>query len=328
MMRPFIGLRSHVSAATIYGYFAGGDTQGYSWEYALTDRITFSTAVTASHTAANLSALRCYAIGISDCVTYGYFCGGDTAGGHDVLAVDRITYSTGITASSTNTLANVGGNGSSQSQGLSDGSLYGYVPQGQDSQWMYSPKAAMNFVTFSTGVFAAANGLSYNTSYNGAVSDKVKYGYIAGGCSGTTGTNSVLLTDRITFSTQVVAAATVSNLSYADARVGVSDNVTYGYLAGGLNQATGQTDQMTFSTGVAASHTTSNLSSDRVNSSASSDGNKYGYWAGGATFFNGGGSVVATADQITFSTGATAANTASNLTVARAGAAGLADLAV
>jgi uncharacterized membrane protein YdcZ (DUF606 family) len=51
-----------------------------------------------------------------------------------------------------------------------------------------------------------------------------------------------------------------------------------------------------------------------------SDGNTYGYFAGGTT-----GAVVATSDRINFSTGTTAAFTAANLSQARSGLIGVSD---
>ena len=78
------------------GYFAGG----YSGANVTTcDRVTFSTGVTAAHTAGNLSQARYGLAGLSDGNQYGYFAGGNT--GANVTTCDRVTFSTGVTAAHT-----------------------------------------------------------------------------------------------------------------------------------------------------------------------------------------------------------------------------------
>ena len=149
------------------------------------------------------------------------------------------------------------------------------------------------------------------------------YGYAMGGETGVT----VATTDRITFSTSVTAASTVSNLSVARGYMtGLSDCAVYGYVmagwqTGGTYHAT--TDRITFSTSVTAASTVSNLSVARYGAACVSDGSVYGYAMGGSS-----GAYVSTADRITFSTSVTAASTVSNLTGIRGYAAGLSDGAV
>jgi hypothetical protein len=99
----------------------------------------------------------------------------------------------------------------------------------------------------------------------------------------------------------------------------------YGYFAGGIlngSTYTATADRIVFSTGVTSANTVSNLSQVRGNLAGLSDGATYGYFAGGYTNAS---TYVATADRIIFSTGATSANTVSNLSQARGNLAGLSD---
>ena len=84
------------NVGAIYGYAMGGDTGAV---VATTDRITFSTSVTAASTISNLTAARYLPAGVSDGSVYGYAMGGWT--GAAVVATDRITFSTSVTAAST-----------------------------------------------------------------------------------------------------------------------------------------------------------------------------------------------------------------------------------
>ena len=150
-----------------------------------------------------------------------------------------------------------------------------------------------------------------------------EYGYFAGGNTGA----NVLTADRIEFSTGTTSAYTAANLSVArDGLGGLSDKTTYGYFQGGYSTTwTNVADRITFSTSTTAAFTAANLSQARSGPATSSDGSTYGYLGGGETSS---GSMVATTDRITFSTGTTAAFTAANLPQARFDLAGLSDYAI
>jgi hypothetical protein len=97
----------------------------------------------------------------------------------------------------------------------------------------------------------------------------------------------------------------------------------YGYFAGGYTGGyVATTDRIQFSDGITVANTVSNLSQARHSLAGLSDKIIYGYFSGG---ISGGGSNTSLTDGITFSTGATSANTVSNLSVARYGLAGLSD---
>ena len=304
----------------LYGYFAGGFTGART---ANTDRITFSTGTTAANTVSNLSVARSQMRGISNKVTYGYVIGGIDGAGTAVATADRITFSTGVTASNTVSDAPTTKNfyGS-----LSDGVSYGYLVGGQKSGIDTTETLV---ITFSSEVTAAntASAISAATINLFGISDAINYGYISGGI--TAGNIIRKVTYRITFSTKVSSANTASDLNTARFSSGsISDNSLYGYIAGGETNTSSAsyiatTEKITFSTGVFAASTVSNLSQAKESMGSSSDGICYGYLSGGYT-----GAAITTADRITFSTSVTSANTISDLSVANRLLASLSDYAV
>ena len=251
---------------------------------------------------------------------YGYALGGST--GAYVATADRITFSTSATAAST--VSNL-----SQARGyiggISDITIYGYALGGGTGAIV----ATADRTTFSTSVTAAStvSNISQARYYLTGISDGAIYGYALGGTTGA----YVSTADRLTFSTSATVASTVSNLSSArPGATGISDGAIYGYALGG---ATGSAvsvttaDRIVFSTSATAASTVSNLSLARDTSAGVSDGAIYGYVMGG---FASAGSpnITAVSDRTTFSTGATAASTASNLSQARYTQAGASDGAV
>lgn len=239
---------------------------------------------------------------------YGYFAGGNT--GAVVATADRITFSTGTTASFT--AANVSQARQALSA-ISDKANYGYFLGGSTGANILQTTA--DRITFSTGTtaaFTAAN-LPVQKFFSASLSDGFSYGYYAGGFTSTVSLSATA--DRITFSTGTTAAFTAANLSSARSAPGsVSDGINYGYFAGGdASPDTTTTDRITFSTGTTAAFTAANLSVARRGASGLSDAVAYGYFVGG---FNG-SSNLATADRITFSTSTTAAFSSANLSQAR-----------
>jgi uncharacterized membrane protein YdcZ (DUF606 family) len=197
---------------------------------------------------------------------------------------------------------------------------YGYFAGGENvSQIKVATADRITFSTGTTAAFTAAN-LSQAREELAGLSDKIEYGYFAGGTTGAV----VATADRITFSTGTTAAFTAANLP--EARRGLassSDGSTYGYFAGGVTSVVVATaDRITFSTGTTAAFTAANLPSGKMYFAGISDGSTYGYFAGGINT-----SFVRTnlSDRITFSTGTTAAFTAANLSQAKDSFAGLSD---
>lgn len=294
------------------GYFAGGfNAVNY---YDTTDKIVFSTGVTAAQASADLSGLRFGIAGLSDTATYGYFGGGYDDGLNILDTTDRVTFATDTTAANA---ASALSTARAALAGLSDGSTYGYWAGGNDGAFNFD---IADIITFGTGV-TAANAVSDLTAGkidHTTLSDGSTYGYWVAGRDDLGSLDQVDTIDRITFGTGVTAA-TIDVVSVARySLAGVSDGSTYGYVAGGLADSGGVTyyataDRMTFGTGTVAANAVSNLSGARSTIAPSSDGATYGYFAGGYQ-----AGYVTTTDRISFSTGVTAVNADSALSVGRA----------
>ena len=249
---------------------------------------------------------------------YGYFLNGAADIGGTVSAIaDRITFSTGTTSASTNSKLSSSRFGGAS---ISDCTVYGYTLGG----YIAADTNIVDRTIFATSVTSVAS-VTLSAARRGiaGVSDGAVYGYALGGAG------YVATADIVTFGTGTVDALTTANLSLAR-RVdtgGLSDATTYGYVLGGFSGAAVATaDRITFSTRTTAASTTSNLSQARMYVTAVSDGATYGYSLGGDTVS--GAAVVATADRTTFSTSATAAYTAANLSAARSGPSGVSDGAI
>jgi hypothetical protein len=199
--------------------------------------------------------------------------------------------------------------------------LYGYFGGGITGSADNYVVASTDRIVFSSGVTSAntVSNLSLARNGSGGLSDGVSYGYWAGGYSG----SFVATADRITFSTGATAANTVSNISQTRTTDGLGDGALYGYFAGGwVTAPVNNTDRVVFSTGVTSANTISNLSTTKAGEGTASDGSTFGYFAGGMTATS--GNLTATVDRVTFSTGATAANT-SSLPTAKSNSAGISD---
>lgn len=309
--------------AAVYGYAIGGEPDSSPYVSVITDRITFSTSVTAASTTSNLTIAKSDSYGVSDCAVYGYAMGGWTDSAR-TATTDRITFSTGAVAAST--ISDISSARYAPTS-LSDGAMYGYAFGGNAVGGVASVEA--DRITFSTGITAVSTVSNLTTGkFRGpSLSDAAVYGYMPGGRTPT----HIATTDRITFSTSVTAAASVSDLSVAQyGSSGISDSSVYGYVMGGSiidpPYSVSLAYRMTFSTGVFASSSVSNLSDVATYVSGLSDGKTYGYSMGGFRSI----SFVysAAADRIEFSSGITVASTVSNLSVARLNPANVSDGAV
>jgi hypothetical protein len=278
----------------VYGYWGGG-YQGNVTGVVNTDRMTFSTSVSAANAGSNLTVARYSVMGISDGKTYGYFLGGVASAVYQTK-IDRITFSTSATAANATNMTGAMAYGGS----LGDGVTYGYFGGGSSG----TNQLAACRLTFSTSAVAAnASNLSVARAYVAGMSDGSTYGYFAGG----NGTTRLATTDRVVFSTSVISANAGSNLSVAAySRMGVSDGCTYGYFAGGNTTVyIATTDRIVFSTSTTSAYS-SVLTGARVYHAGISSGGALGYWGGG---YNGTTyTAVNIIDRITFSTGAIIAN--------------------
>lgn len=290
----------------------------------ITDRITFSTWVTAAYTAANLTASmnQWSPWGISDKTTYWYISWGQSTGSPYAMALtNRITFSTSATAAYTAGNLSVGKDWLAW---LSDWATYWYWAWWRTSNSLITV-ATTDRLTFSTWANAAntASNLSTVRWAHAWLSDWATYGYWGGGISSA----RTALTDRVTFSTWATAANTVSNVQTpTDFICWISDWATYWYWTWwrtGADANSVLTSRITFATWATAANSVSNLNTARHWILANSDGNLYWYfaWWYSSTYS-------AVTERITFSTGATAANTVSNLSAARYLGSWLSDFAI
>lgn len=306
----------------VYGYIFGGYTNTSTF-VATTESITFSTGTTAAHTPANLSQARAGGVGVSDTKTYGYVNGGDTGTIVYVGTTDRITFSTRVNAA--HTPANTLGENSGYSIGLSDGVFYGYCLHGLTTGIDFPQSSSLSEqIAFATGTRGATPfGTWYGFSGFQGISDGAVYGYLPR--LSTSGS-----THRVTYSTQIFASASVSNLItiFSDFS-SCSDTKTYGYAMGGSDGVSStllvNAERISYSSGIFAAQSTANISTGRVSGSGTSDGVTYGYALGGGTGTS--YTPVNTIDRLTFSTSTTAAQTAT-LATARKQAAKINDFVV
>lgn len=236
-----------VSDARTYGYAMGGYTSA-SVTVVTTDRVTYSTSVTAAYTPGNLSAAAAYGSGLSDGITYGYHLISSTG--------NRIGFASGVNAAYTPANPTTSRDFTAA---VSDAIAYGYYTGG-------NLVANSERLTYSTGTIAAytqAN-ISQARYALGQVSDNKTYGYILGGVTGAGA--RVDTADRITYSTGTGAAYTDAKLSSGrSGQEGINDTGNgFGYIAGGYQDSPTfnyvvTTDRITFSTGVRSTSTTHDL---------------------------------------------------------------------
>ena len=291
-----------------YGYFSGGET-GIGNYTINTDRITFSSATTAAHTASNLqTGTGVTPKGLSDCVTTGYI-----MGSHNQYC-DQIAFATGIDTTSTVYLLNNNVNFSAISDGGSYG--YGYLLGGVEATGTpyYSETDRLTFSNKTLAANTVSNLTTVRASGAG-VSDKVNYGYVGGGNTSSSYVATSVL-DRLTFSTGATASATTSLINIFQYEAGVS-GVLRGYIIGGYNSSVVQktSNIITWSSGAVTAKTVTDLPTASGETDGTSDGSSYGYVVGGddgvSVFFD-------TVWQITFSTDITAAKTTAKQSVGRA----------
>lgn len=242
----------------------------------------------------------------------GYFMGGTT--GAKVATTDHLDFSTSVVSAQTTSNLTVLKYAIS---GMSDGTTYGYIAGGNTSNTGGSTTET-DRMTYATSVVAAntASDLTSEVSGYVTVSDTTTYGYFVGGGAGT---NPGGQTWRIVFATGVMSTNTTTDPVWQIRDgAGVSDATTYGYVCGGFDYSGaiiyGQ--RITFSSGAIAANSVSDLPQARGALCGISDGLTYGYFLGGRTAAT---SYVTTAERITFSTGATATNTVSDLSTAKDG---------
>lgn len=261
---------SGLSDKTTFGYFLGGTTTGAAG-LNTADRITFSSGVTAANTISNTTIARHNSGSLSG-PSFGYVAGGVSSASNATTAeIDQLTFSTGAMAANTAGSLSLARNCPS---GTSDGTTYGYMIGGCSNSFQNGGTnyATADRITFSNSTVAANtvsqfSQIKYSNQFS--LNDGGTYGYYGGGCTGACVVWGA--TDRITFSSGVTAANSVSNLSAArSAPAGLSDGATYGYFGGGCTTnganagGVATTDRITFSSGNTAALSAANLSTARM----------------------------------------------------------------
>ena len=247
----------------------------------------------------------------------GYVFGG-TSATDGVTTANIFTYSSETAAASTTTNLTVG---RSYLAGLSNKGTKGYSSGGQTGYT--AGIVTTNITTFSTNNTVAATTANLSSGRDGlaGISQGTTKGYFGGGSTNEKWTAAAVTTDKVTFSTDVTAASTVSNLSLArHALCGVSADSTKGYFCGGASTSGARlatTDLLTFSTDITAASTVSNLAYARHSSAAFSDGVSVGFVCGGFE-----SATSAHVSKIAFSTNVTAVSTTATLNTGVAGPAG------
>ena len=193
-----------------FGYFAAGEDA--STDVVTGERLTFSTSVLTTHTDADLSTARRKCQGLGDATTFGYFIAGELGGVQD--DTDRCTFSTSVVAAHTDSdlpTATTAGTtvGDSNTEG------FGYYLAGVTGSRTVNGYR----MTFSTGVLAAHTDANASIAVQGTAGmtdgGAFGFGYRLAGFDGDAPNNSTELSDRMTFSTSVLAAHTDANLSTA-----------------------------------------------------------------------------------------------------------------
>jgi hypothetical protein len=298
------------------GYFNGGTTSSNAVTFATTaDKLTYSTDTTVAQTTANLSQGRYALAGISQGTTKGYFAGGSTNSA--VATADKLTYSTDTTTAQTS--ANL-----SQARyelaGISEGLTKGYFAGGATASFT-TRTVVVDKLTYSSDTTAAQTtaNLSQARYFLAGVGQEYNIGVFFGNNSITSGNIASGQIGQYHFSSGTInnAANPVTSIF----------GLTKGYFAGGItdflsSSVAATTDKLVYSTDTTTAQSSANLSQARGRLAGCSGDSTKGYFAGGYT---GGVFALATADKLTYSSDATAAQTTANLSQARYFSAGVSE---
>jgi hypothetical protein len=256
-----------ISNGTTEGFICGGTTSATGSLFVNTClTVQYATDVTALGSQ-TLSSIRSLIGTVSDCYTKGYYLGGQSASGTNVNTADMVTFSTRTIAAQTS--ANLPAVRSAP--GTVNNYRHGYIGGGNTGARVTSCVKAI----FAGDVCSAMTQvLSVARDVLAGASDGMFKGYFSGGQSATNGRSNA--TDKITFSTDAIAAATSANLSSARQQVnGVSSGSIACYFVGGATgSSTGYVvtaDKVTFANDISAAATTANLSLARGAAGAMSD---------------------------------------------------------
>jgi hypothetical protein len=316
-----------ISNYIIKGYFAGGTNNTTYYDFA--EVLTYSTETLSSVGSADLSLGRAFLAGVDGNYAKGYFAGGSTSSSSYTDITDKITFGTDTTVATTTANLTVPRTGC---VGGTDGTSKGYVTGGSTAASLetnvtekinYPTDVTTASVSASLGV-ARTNPLAVSpncplTSLEGS--------YYAGGtdASGTI----TDINEKITYAYDSASTLNSSNLTSARTEVvGCSGNSIKGYFVGSASQtgsALTSADKMVYSIETTTAQTTANLVQPRFSLASVYSCATAGYLSGGSNPY-GAGTWLATTERITYSTDTNSSQTASNLTQAKYGLAGVSDI--
>lgn len=258
-----------------FGYFPGGFVGGNY--IAETDRITFSTGVTADFNSADITNAKTTMGCVSDRMVYGYFSGGLGTSSTYFDDTDRLVLATGVAAAYATAVLTFAKESMFSLSAASQG--YGYYAGGVDAS--NTSVDDTDRLNYSTGVISNSPTADLNAvrASGSTISNGLTAGYCFGGSNGIG--NYQATCNKLTFSSGVMANFATGNLAEARVYAGaLFAGATYGYIAGGTdgvgNKSTAE--RFTIATEVCALNAVSDLPTARTGLSAVSDGSTNGYF--------------------------------------------------
>ena len=236
----FSAAPSGMNSTAQHGIVSEGISKAYQAKYASSVSFTFSSETQAACTTANLSSNRTQLYPLPANNAKGYWAGGGS------VVSDLLTYATESTA------ANTSSNLSQVRSGMMTSNYFdvkGYICGGTSGAYV----ATGDKVTYSNNTTAACTtaNLSGVRCFGFGTGNGTTKGYIGGGDSSTLYAPTAIM-DKITFSSDTLAAATSINLLKTRFYFGGICEGTKGYWCGGYTKndwsTTTQADIVTFST--------------------------------------------------------------------------------
>ena len=292
------------------GYFGGSTNPSGPGAYSSTDKLTYTTDLTAAVPTANLSTAG-YDLAATGNSDAGYFGGGIP---NAVSRMDKLTYSTDITA------AVPGANLSllRYAHAATGNSIAGYFGGGVTPGPAPGASTTTEKLTYSieTTVVAPSANLSFPSRFRLAATGNSTSGYFGGGTfNGSPPHYSIV--DKLTYSTDTTVYTPSANLSLGGRFYHcATGNSTTGYFGGGTLPGTVSTlEKLTYSTDTTiAAPSGANLNFTYARLAAGATGNlSNGYFGGGTQ-----SSPISAIDKLTYSTETMVYTPSTNLSYPRA----------
>ncbi len=243
------------------GYFTGGTTGATNetcTPIATTEKLTFSSDVTASLTTATLSEARWTPAALSERSTKGYVCGGSTTTTGNPGVIGRVTaeiftFSSETFAASTSAVLSTARFAVSA---MSEGTSKGYFAGGAaNDSFPGGWRVVADKLTFSTDTTAATTTANISLKRGSLIAggNGSTKGYWAGGATNAIFNHAGTTTDKLTFSSDTTAVLTSASFDKEGGSSGSDGNKLIGL--GGVNSSAVQVAtgiKMTFATDVVA----------------------------------------------------------------------------